>query len=387
MISKKRKIVIDRKFIQLLIIPLIIIAKIIRYTLMEKLIDYASGIKILNMILYPEYYPNGIETEGSFWVASCVFRAINIINLSTISQWEIYITIIFNIICVFFVSKCNKKIDLHQSVFLLCSIGLLNMFVFTLSKEIIQFVFFLLIYVVLSKEKLSYFRKIIASTSILIFCGAMYRTYFIIIAAFFILIIVLHRNLLKKPKVKTSLIVRTIFLYYCIFGSILFICNIIAPDILNEVIIVRQKTLYNLTLFGVDTYPASAIKEWLPNDNIFSFLANHFIITIRMLIPIELIPLGIKYIPFIIYQVLVTINLKRAIKTLKSNSNIRNLAIFIYLAFILGSAIFEPDYGSWVRHESASFPIMYFVIDSYRKKCKKKDKPKISILIERSMYG
>ena len=46
---------------------------------------------------------------------------------------------------------------------------------------------------------------------------------------------------------------------------------------------------------------------------------------------------------------------------MKNNTKSQNLALYIYIAFILGSATFEPDFGSWVRHEAATFPILMIV--------------------------
>ena len=39
----------------------------------------------------------------------------------------------------------------------------------------------------------------------------------------------------------------------------------------------------------------------------------------------------------------------------------RKIAIFIYMAFLMGSAAFEPDFGSWIRHEAVLFPIFMIV--------------------------
>ena len=66
--------------------------------------------------------------------------------------------------------------------------------------------------------------------------------------------------------------------------------------------------------------------------------------------PIELIVKGIKYIPFIIYQIFISINTLRLGKNLNNN----NILIFATIvSFIMISAIFEPDFGSFIRHESA----------------------------------
>ena len=37
------------------------------------------------------------------------------------------------------------------------------------------------------------------------------------------------------------------------------------------------------------------------------------------------------------------------------------LALSVFTAYILGSFLFEPDFGSWVRHEAATFPVLHMI--------------------------
>ena len=77
-----------------------------------------------------------------------------------------------------------------------------------------------------------------------------------------------------------------------------------------------------------------------------------------MLFPIELLRLGLKYLPYVIYQVIISLFVVKTLITMKENTNTRNLALYIYLGFLCASALFEPDFGSWVRHEAVTFPIL-----------------------------
>lgn len=85
----------------------------------------------------------------------------------------------------------------------------------------------------------------------------------------------------------------------------------------------------------------------------------------RMLVPLELILMGPKYAIFAIYQILITYILIKTIRQYNSITNSRRIAVAIYLAFLLGSATFEPDFGSWVRHEAVLFPI-YLIMAGYK---------------------
>nr|WP_288305904.1 hypothetical protein [uncultured Romboutsia sp.] len=86
------------------------------------------------------------------------------------------------------------------------------------------------------------------------------------------------------------------------------------------------------------------------NTNYFKFIFNYIINAFRMMFPIELITKGIKYIPFIIYQLFITTNILNLGKKLSRN----NILIFATIvSFMMISIIFEPDFGSFIRHESA----------------------------------
>ena len=76
--------------------------------------------------------------------------------------------------------------------------------------------------------------------------------------------------------------------------------------------------------------------------------------------PFELIRGELYYYLFLIYQLFITFKIFKLIsKEIKGrNTKTQQAALCIYCGFLLGSALFEPDFGSWVRHESVTFPIL-----------------------------
>ena len=40
----------------------------------------------------------------------------------------------------------------------------------------------------------------------------------------------------------------------------------------------------------------------------------------------------------------------------------RTSALYLYLAFLLCSAAFEPDFGSWIRHQGVALPIILLIL-------------------------
>ena len=97
------------------------------------------------------------------------------------------------------------------------------------------------------------------------------------------------------------------------------------------------------------------------STNLILFTLDYLIMIIRMLFPLELIPMGIKYWPYVGYQILISYFVLKNIKNIKENKKTQNFALYTYIAFLLGSATFEPDFGSWVRHEVAIFPILIII--------------------------
>ena len=58
---------------------------------------------------------------------------------------------------------------------------------------------------------------------------------------------------------------------------------------------------------------------------------------------------------------MITLLLIRSIKRLHVNKQSVNLATYVFVGFLLGSALFEPDFGSWVRHESVAFGVTFIM--------------------------
>ena len=110
-----------------------------------------------------------------------------------------------------------------------------------------------------------------------------------------------------------------------------------------------------------NTYIENIIVPYL-GDNIIGLWLEYIIVVIRLSMPLELISLGIKYWPFILYQVLMTYYAVKGIVTIRENSSTKNIALLLYFAFLFASASFEVDYGSWIRHCAVTFPILLVMV-------------------------
>ena len=97
----KKNLVIKRAFIIIFYFFLVIVAKVVRYTVMkESLVDASIGHEMLEDIINSEHLKFSISSEESMATtnASTFFKIINIFNFNTYIQFEIYITIIWNLI-------------------------------------------------------------------------------------------------------------------------------------------------------------------------------------------------------------------------------------------------------------------------------------------------
>lgn len=347
-------------------IIIVMLSKVVRYTIMkETLVDTSIGHHMLGTILYNMEDAEIALSSGDESVATknacLLFKKINIFNLTTYTQFEVYITILWNVIVIIILLRLEPKLDLKQAIFIILTIAVLNIFDFNLAKEPVQMLYFVLIYMILISNKLNDKAKNILSILVILVSALTYRNYYVIIAFFAICAQLLSTfGIIKKEKVTLKNILTLILLIGIIYFTFLNIAKIIMPKSYNELIRVRTRV----------STASSDMRNLLPgaSTNTIVFVMDYLIMIIRMLFPIELVKLGAKGIPYIIYQIMITFFVINALKNIKHNDKQKNLALFIFLGFLFGSATFEPDFGSWVRHEAVIFPIMFIIAEIKTKK-------------------
>jgi hypothetical protein len=135
------------------------------------------------------------------------------------------------------------------------------------------------------------------------------------------------------------------------------VSQVMMPEEYNDIMNCKKNTDYMTA--------SSMIYDQIEhNGNLNLFMLNYVINSIRMIIPIELIKGGVGYAPFLIFQVLLLIYIVINIKNIRTIEDKNMLALSVFIAFFMGSVLFEPDFGSFARHEAASFPIiMLFALD------------------------
>lgn len=334
--------------------------------------------KLLTMMLPAKYFydnnrilgmANGVlgvdAWSGTYETTATLFRTINFLDLTSMNQWSWLLGFIMTIL-VFFMILHIPEPDIVQTVFLLACVGLLNIYVFNIGKDVIQFAFFFAVYLVLMLPIQNQIVKILLAAGVLYFESKVFREYYILIAVLVLAvycILTAFRHLSKIPS--AGRIIGTIVSLYLLVCCVMLASMVLMPSEYQQIMEVRYASIS-----GRDTSAAAAgatiISNWIGGDNTTSlplFLLNYLINAVRMMIPFELAVKGVQYLPFFLFQVAVTVYLVHLFGKLDEiDDEVQFLAISVFLGYVLASVLFEPDFGSWVRHEAATFPVLHLLV-------------------------
>ncbi len=346
-------------------------AKVVRHTIMkEVLVDMSVGNGMIamindeNSIIYDEEVSE--EELAANSKSAKLFSNINFFDLTTPIEFEVYITILWNIMLLIIIFMLRKKLDIMQAIFLILSVLVLNIFDFNLAKEPVQMLYFVLIYVVITSKSLRDDFKYVLSFGILYWASVSYRDYYILIAMFMLGVSWICKTfILMKDKLNIWDILMVIVAFGVGYFLLLSIAKVAMPQEYAELIRVRTR----------ETQARTDISNLITNNasNLPLFTLDYLIMLVRMMVPIELMTFGPKYWPYVAYQVMITFYVVTALKNIKRNHKSKNVALYVYLGFLCGSATFEPDFGSWVRHEAAIAPVLFILADMYKFKKSRTD--------------
>lgn len=338
----------------LVLFPIMIFAgKLIRWTILKSvLVDMSIGNGMISQIISGTtqfVFLSEVGMADAAGNSAAIFSAINFFGLTTTVQFEIYISFIWNIILIALLLKSKKHLSLPQFLFWMTSIAVLNIWDFCLAKEPLQMIFFLVMMLIICSKKLNEHAKFIGIIITLLLSVLTYRVYYILIVAFLIIVgLICKKWLLKLKKIKAKHIILLLIILAGSYFVMLNAIKVIDMESFNELMRVRTR------LGEASTQMLNIFKS----ENLAIFSLDYLIMILRMLFPVELIPMGIKYWPYVFYQILISYFLIKAIISMKKQSKSTNLALYLYIAFLLASGTFEPDFGSWVRHEAAIIPVL-----------------------------
>lgn len=332
-----------------LLVPVAVLAKFIQIVLLPDKYFYDST-RILSMSLGEDWM---VAWGGSYETAADLFRSLNFFHFTTLVQWSITLGILFTVLLFVMVNRLPNP-DLMQTVFLLASVGVCNIYIFNIGKDIIQFFYFFLVFLLIQMPIRSVWIKVGLAAAVFVWESVYFRSYYIIIAALTVVCFVVLRYLhyrSRRPTMLTAIL--TMIALMAVALLMIWLSQFVAYEDYQSLLTVRDVNL--------NEGAVTAIINIFEGESFGIFILNYFINAFRMMVPLELIPKGVFYLPFVIYQLFILYYLIRSYQKIRELSPEHLLALSVFTAYILGSFLFEPDFGSWVRHEAATFPVLHMI--------------------------
>lgn len=311
------------------------------YVLLWSLILIIQGIFIYNIEkIFPKKYffdsytiINAIfKNDYSYFDTSykIIAKVFSIFPLKTLQQYNMVCYLIFLLFFIWHLCK-NSDLKIRTIIFNFIFMALASIYLIRPGKEFLQFIILLFCY---RWNKLS--------PIFLIIGGVLFRKYLIIQGLIFIL---LKFYLKRKKKI----------LWIVLFLIVGVVISLMIPDYIEK-ILVEIREYVNRDREGSE-YAKSIINSLIKRNGVWYAYLNYTLNTLRLLFPIELLFRNIKYLPYIVFQLWFTKKLWNWKKRLDEK-------VILLYSFILVSGIFEPDFGSFLRH---TVPYLIIVTDLWRK--------------------
>lgn len=294
---------------------------------------------------------------GAYETVVEIFSKINFFHFTRIEQWSVELGIVFTIFLMLIISRV-KEMSLMDSIYTLMATGLLNIYVFVLAKEPVQMFFFLCIMVIILLPVKNSLIKLLGCCLIYYWESNTFRAYYIMMAAMALVLFFVFCVFKKIKRLKLIHILMAVVFCYVAMFVFVYASQYIAPEDYNSVMVVRDQYANEMANTTIDNI-------WPVEGNYGLFMVNYVICSIRMMVPIELIFKSPVYFPFFIYQIFILSYWIRSLKNVKRLNNNVLLALTCFTAYLFGSFVFEPDFGSWVRHEAATFPLFHIMAYEY----------------------
>lgn len=350
----KYNVILNKKIWVLFIIFISLISISIRYIFLTDKFFFDS---LALLALERDFSITGNFQDGSFGVTAMLFSYINFFNFKSLLEWSVYITVIFGIINFILLRKIYI-IGLKKFIILVIGLLLWYLFAAGITKEVVQTLFYFCIYFFIVNNTFfkSVYSKVIIGIIILVISSLCFREYYIL-TAFFSGIIYLIYNFVRKKAIKGF---KGYLFFIIIYLIVLIFFLIIAESVFYEgylaIVNLRSIGYQYLIEGGTDSF----INNVVEGDGTFIYILNYIINYFRLLLPVELLFGGkIYYIPFVIYQTAFTYYYIKNICNLTKINSEKFICMIFLTSFIMVATMMEPDFGSWVRHQSACY--MLFV--------------------------
>lgn len=349
-IKRKRIRQQNRDLAIILMVPTAILAKIIYFYFLP-LKYFFDSYRMIGMLNDPNY----TFGWGGYQDTVDFHKAINIFHFTTIGQFSIAYGLIMTPVIMLIVSR-TKEMEIREVLFTLMATGVLNIYVFNINKEMIQILYFLAIYIVISLPIKNTLLKLMGCVLVYYWESLNFRSYYIIMAAMTVFLYFIFIWLNKKKTIKKLNIIIAIIFSFCAVFIFFYLSQFVSYEDYSEALNVRDNSTSAIRGAGGAN---SAIYNLIEvNNNLGIFIVDYIINAVRMMFPIELLLKSPGYTPFFVYQIFILIYLFRTMKNINKIDKKMVVVLSCFVAYFFGSVVFEPDFGSWVRHEATTFPVL-----------------------------
>lgn len=154
----------------------------IRYSLMTEKF-FGDSLGILSIMQSGYFY------EGSFDMAARFFYIIDFFDIDTLLGWSVYIMALFFFINLY-ILKDIREVSVKNFFLLTLSSFLWYLFAAGITKEVVQTLFYLAIYIICVKNKIvkRSFWRVLFGVFVLILCAMSFRDYYILMAFFSLMV-------------------------------------------------------------------------------------------------------------------------------------------------------------------------------------------------------
>lgn len=331
------KLYINKNLVLLSILFVAIVSKfVLLYVLPDKYL-YDS-----NAII--KYSGGEYLVDQSYTFSSSFFAPIiNLFSISDAANGSLIIGLICNILFLIYLKKyLPKALKIEYYVYLLIVTFLANIYVFNISKELITLiVLFCSFFITRMFSK----KANILICVLFISCAFFFRTYFALIGLLYYLLNKIDCNVKTNQK-------ASFFFLICLMATLI-------------IYSLNNSLFYQIFNFGEDSNlyrdgsvdAQTMIMPILENTNYIFSIINYIFNVLSFLVPLKLIMKGsILYLAYFAFSIFTILLIIKNRKKIFDNQKIKYL-FFLLLSFFLTSALFEPDYGSYLRHIST---IMFF---------------------------
>ena len=312
--------------------------------------------KILGMLLYDRSY------DSAYNFVASIYRKLNFFKLTSLEEWALIVALVMIPLILIWWYRCRIHGRI-QEFFLITTMAFSSIYTFGLTKDLIQFVIFLAIAMILHAKRLSERQKVWLTAGVLLIESFCFRKYFLLITLMFVAIWKIHR--IVTGRWQKSIFNYSMFIV-CIFGVLLggiLVVSLVDKKSFYDIALARH--LANDYRMGSTDAQTMILEPFGISSNMAKFSLNYLVNFARLSLPIELVWHGVKYWFALIYILLLNIRLWHVELRMGGHAV---LVGHLVLAFVMVSAIFEPDFGSWLRHCVALAPVSFLLFGVKEKK-------------------